>query len=88
MNSEASTSLSVFRIKNAKIIAKAMTYLKKPLFIKHMNESTLIGWIRSIDEKNPVRRDVNHFWVFRSPNSIPRTIIKNMDIIAKINDRP
>jgi hypothetical protein len=49
---------------------------------------TLIGWMRRIDEKKPDINDVNHFWVFKSSNSIPRTIKKNIDTITNIKDKP
>ncbi len=68
-----------------------MTYLEKNYLLNifvWINEFTLSGWIKNIDEKNPVRSDVNHFWVFKSPNWIPRTIIKNIEIPANINDKP
>ncbi len=37
------------------------------------------GSVRQIDEINPIRTDVNHFWVLRSRNSILRIMIKNSD---------
>ncbi len=52
-----------------------------------MKNITFVGWVRNIDEKNPVRIDVNHFWVFKSPNSIPRTIVKKIETPTNINER-
>ena len=48
--------------------------------------STLIGWVNIMEEKRPVRIEVNHFWVFASPNSIPRTIMKKIEMAMKAND--
>ncbi len=57
--------------------------------IKNIAKHTiLIGWVRKIEEKNPVMIDVNHFWVFKSPNSIPRAIIKTMERPTNIRERP
>ncbi len=56
------------------------------VFSLWINKYTLIGWMRNIDEKNPVSSDVNHFWVFKSPNSIPRAIIKRIETAIIKND--
>ena len=44
--------------------------------------------MRRIDEKNPLRTDVNHCFVFKSPNSIPRAMINRIDIPTNIMQRP
>jgi hypothetical protein len=44
--------------------------------------------MRRTDEKKPLINDVNHFCVFKSPNSIPRTMMKNVEMINRINDKP
>lgn len=38
--------------------------------------------MRSMDEKKPDIEDVNHFCVFKSPNSMPRAIRKNIETIT------
>jgi hypothetical protein len=44
--------------------------------------------MNKIDERNPVRIDVNHFWVFKSPNSIPRTIMKKIESTTNNKEIP
>jgi hypothetical protein len=44
--------------------------------------------MKKIEEKKPLINDVNHFCVFKSPNSIPRTMMKNVETTNKINDKP
>jgi len=44
--------------------------------------------MRKIDEKNPVRIDVNHCCVFKSPNSTPRAIINKIEIPTNTKERP
>ncbi len=88
--SAASLSLSDFWIKQAKNIPNDKIFKKSHVYKKFYvgKTFTLIGWIRRIDEKKPLINDVNHFWVFKSPNSIPRAIIKMIDTTANINDKP
>ena len=49
------------------------------LFDDQVRKDTFIGWVRRIDEKNPLRIEINHFWVFTSPNSIPRAMINKIE---------
>ncbi len=56
--------------------------------LSNENVFTLIGWRRKIDEKKPEIDDVNHFCVFKSPNSIPWTIKKNIETATNNNDKP
>jgi hypothetical protein len=55
---------------------------------KKRKNVTFNGCVSKIDEKNPVRIDVNHFWVLSSPNSMPRAIIKRIETPTKIIQSP
>ena len=41
-----------------------------------------------IDEKKPAINEVSHFCTFTSPNSMPRAMMKKIDTLAIVNDRP
>lgn len=45
-----------------------------------------MGSSTRIDEKKPVTSDVSHCRVFTSPNSMPRTMMKNIDTPANAAD--